>query len=38
VGIDRQGDIRRGVAEALADGHDVDPGIDQLGRMGMRKA
>ncbi len=30
MGIDTQGDVRFGVAEALADGHDVDAAIDQL--------
>ena len=35
VGIDRKGDARLGVAEALRDRDDINPAGDQLAGMGM---
>src|SRR5262249_6262229 len=33
--VDAQGDCRRGMAQALADGRDVHPGVDQLRGVGV---
>lgn len=35
VGIDPQGNVRLGVAEPLADCHDIHAGINQLAGVGM---